>query len=167
MCDSADLLAPGLVGQLGRGGPLVSAAIVRVLGFAGAGYEVSIAEQLSSREELTVRAALRALARIGTARAAALVAAQIRNGGPSTRAAEEALWHFPPAHTTLQIRDLLSRHDFVVQNPDIAMRLIDRASMSGMGDLGGVLLELEGLRFRVWNPELVRVALKARGLRTR
>jgi hypothetical protein len=122
---------------------------------------------LSSRDELTVRAALRALARIGTARAAALVAAQIRNGGPSTRAAEEALWHFPPVHTTLQIRDLLSRHDFVVQNPDIAMRLIDRASMSGMGDLGGVLLELEGLRFRVWNPELVRVALKARGLRTR
>jgi hypothetical protein len=54
-----------------------------------------------------------------------------------------------------------------VQHPGIAVRLIDRASMSGMGDLGGVLAELEALRFRVWNPELVRVALKARGLRTR
>jgi hypothetical protein len=167
MCDSAALLAPGLLAYLGGAGPLVASAIVRVLGFAGAGHEVAIAEQLTSRDEATVRAALRALARIGTARAAALVASHIRNGGPSARAAEEALWHFPPAHTTLQIRDLLSRHDFVVQNPEIAVRLIDRASMIGMGDLGGVLVELEALRFRVWNPELVRVALKARGLRTR
>jgi hypothetical protein len=166
MCDSAALLAPGLLTHLG-GGSLVASAIVRVLGFAGAGYEVAISEQMASRDEATVRAALRALARIGTARAAALVASQIRHGGPSARAAEEALWHFAPAHTTLQIRDLLSRHDFVVQNPEIAVRLIDRASMNGMGDLGGVLAELEALRFRVWKPELVRVALKARGLRTR
>ncbi len=167
MCDSAALLAPGLLAQLVGSGPLVASAIVRVLGFAGAGHEVAISEQLTSRDEATLRAALRALARIGTARAAALVASHIRNGGPSSRAAEEALWHFPPAHTTLQVRDLLSRHDFVVQHPDVAVRLIDRSSMSGMGDLGGVLAELEALRFRVWNPELVRVALKARGLRTR
>jgi hypothetical protein len=166
MCDSAALLAPGLVMHLGRGGSLVARAIVRVLGFAGAGYEVAISEQLASRDEQTVRAALRALARIGTARAAALVAFQIHNGGPVARGAEAALWHFPPAQTTLQIRDLLSRREFVLQNPEIVARLIDRLS-PGTGDLGNVLEELEALRFHVWSPGLVRVALKARGLRTR
>lgn len=167
MCDHAALLAPGLVMHLSRGGPLVARAIVRVLGLAGAGYEVAISGQLTSRDEQTVRAALRALARIGTARAAALVALQIHTGSPVARAAEEALWHFPPALTTLQIRDLLSRREFVVQNPEIVTRLIDRVSRGGTGDLGNVLEGLEAFRFRVWNPELVRVALKARGLRSR
>jgi hypothetical protein len=167
LCDHAALLAPGLVMHLGRGGPQVARAIVRVLGFAGAGYEVAISEQLTSRDEQTVRAALRALARIGTARAAALVAFQIHSGSPVARAAEEALWHFPPPQTTLLVRDLLSRREFVVQNPEIAARLIDRVSLGGTGDLGNVLEGLEGLRFRIWNPELVRVALKARGLRSR
>jgi hypothetical protein len=167
MVAHAVLLAPGLVTHLGRGGPLVARAIIRVLGFAGAGYEVAISEQLASRDEQTVRAALRALARIGTARAAALVAFQIQKGSPLARAAEEALWHFPPGQTTLQIRELLSRREFVVQNPDIVARLIDRISAADRGDLSNVLEDLEALRFHVWNPELVRVALKARGLRTR
>lgn len=167
MCERAAVLAPGLAVQLGRCGPTATRAIVRVLGFAGAGYEVAVAEHLTSHDEQTVRAALRALAHIGTARAAALVAFQIQNGSPLARAAEEALWHFPPGQTTAQLRDLLGRRDFVIQNPDIAVRLIDRASQAGAGDLDAVLGDLEALRFRVWNPELVRVAFKARGLRSR
>jgi hypothetical protein len=167
MVAHAALLATGLVAHLGRGGPLVARAIIRVLGFAGAGYEAPISEQLASRDDQTVRAALRALARIGTARAAAHVAFQVQTGGPLARAAEEALWHFPSGQTTLQIRELLSRREFVLQNPGIAARLIDRISPSDRGDLSNVLEDLEALRFRVWNPELVRVALKARGLRTR
>jgi len=55
----------------------------------------------------------------------------------------------------------------VLQNPDVAARLMDRAAQSDTGDLGGVLDDLEALRFRVWNPDLVRLALKARGLRGR
>ena len=167
MVAHAALLAPGLVTHLGGGGSLIARAIVHVLGFAGAGYEVAISEQLASRDEQTVRAALRALVRIGTARAAALVAFQVQNGNPLARAAEEALWHFPSGQTTLQIRELLSRREFVFQNPEIVARLIDRISASDRGDLSNVLEDLEALRFRVWNPELVRVALKARGLRTR
>jgi len=167
MCGHAALLAPGLVVHLAGSGPQVARAILRVLGLAGAGYEVAIAEQLTGRDEETARAALRALARIGTARAAALVAFQIHHGSPVARAAEEALWHFPPAQTTLHIRDLLSRREFVIQNPEIVARIIDRFSLVGLGDLGHVLEELEAFRFRVWNPDLVRVALKARGLRSR
>jgi hypothetical protein len=167
MCDHAALLAPGLVARLGGEGPLVDRAIIRVLGFAGAGYESTISTLLTSQDEQTVRTALRALARIGTAKAAALVTSQIDKGGSIARAAEEALWHFPPQQTIHQIRDLLGRREFVVQHPDTVVRLIERASASGIGDLNNVLEELEALRFRVWKPELVRVALKARGLRTR
>ena len=147
--------------------PLADRAIVRVLGFAGHGYEVAISEQLASQDEQTARAALRALAGIGTARAASLVAAQIHGGGPVARAAEEALWHFPPAQTMAQLRDMLGRREFVVQNPDTVVRLIERASASGTGDLGNVLEGLEAFRFRLWKPDLVRVAKKARGLRSR
>ncbi len=166
LCDFAALLAPGLVLQLGRG-PLADRAILRVLGFAGAGYEVAISEQLTSGDEQTVRTALQALARIGSAHGAALVASQIQRASPAARAAEEALWHFPPAQTTLQIRDLLSRRDFVIANPEVATRLLDRVSQGGTGDLSDVLAELEGLRFRFWSPDLMRVASKARGLRSR
>jgi hypothetical protein len=167
MCDNALVLAPSLVRSLRREHPAAARAIVRVLGFAGIGYEIAISEQLASGDEQLVRASLRALARIGTSRAAALVAFQIHAGGPAARAAEEALWHFPAALTTLQLRDLLSRRQFVLQNPDVAARLMDRAAQSDTGDLGGVLDDLEALRFRVWNPDLVRLALKARGLRGR
>jgi hypothetical protein len=167
MCDHAAQLAPGLVNYLGQRGPLADRGIVRVLGFAGVGYEVLISEQLASRDEQTVRAALRALARIGTTRAAALVASHVHHGGGIARAAEEALWHFPQAQTMFQVRDLLGRRDFVVQNPDTVVRLLERASATGAGDLGHVLEDLEAFRFRLWKPDLVRVAKKARGLRSR
>ena len=167
MVGHAAMLAPGLIPHLGQGGPLVDRAILRVLGFAGAGYEVTVSAHLASGDEQTVRAALRALARSGTTRAAALVALQIQNGSPLSRAAEEALWHFAPAQTIVQIGELLSRREFVVQNPETVARIIDRVSAGGMGDLSAVLEELEGFRFRLWNPDLVRVARKARELRTR
>lgn len=167
MCDHALLLAPGLVDALAGAPPAAARAIVRVLGSAGAGYEAAIASQLTSDDDQVVRAALRALARIGSPRAAALVSLQIQTATKASRAAEEALWHFAPQQTMLQLRDLLSRRDFVVSNPDVATRLMERAAQSEACDLGGVLEDLESLRFRVWNPDLRRVALKARGLRGR
>jgi hypothetical protein len=167
MVTHAATLAPGLVLHLARGGALVDRAIVRVLGHAGSGYEPAVAEQLRSRDEQTARAALRALARIGTARAAAFVSLEIQQGGPLARAAEEALWHFPLSQTTVQIGELLKQRDFVVHNPGTVSRIISRVSANDIGDLDNALEELEALRFRVWNPDLVRVAWKARGLRSR
>jgi hypothetical protein len=114
---------------------------------------------------------LRALARIGTTRAAAIVGMEIQNGSALARAAaEEALWHFPAAQTAAQLREILHHKEFVVQNPLIVSRLIERAAQTNAGGLDGldsVLGEIEGLRFRFWKPGLVRVALKARELRER
>jgi hypothetical protein len=168
MCEHAQLLAPALALHLGHGGVSTTRAIVKVLGFAGAGREVVISEQLGHADEQTSREVLRALARIGTTPAAALVARELQVGSVGRRAAaEEALWHFPAAPAAAQVRQLLGSRDFVVQHPDVAARLLTRAAHAGTDGLEKVLAEIEPLRFRFWNPGLVRVALKARELRMR
>ena len=165
MCDHAKLLAPGLAGLVGQSGPAAAGAIVRALGFAGPGYETTIAGQLERSDEQVVREALRALARIGTAHAAALVSARIQHGSPWVRnAAQEALCRFPPALAQGQLLELLGRRDFVVHHPDIAARLLDRAAQSGSEHLKATLAPLAPLRFRFWNPALARVGHKAREL---
>jgi len=168
LCGHADVLAPGLVARLGLAGSTATRAIVKVCGYAGAGYEVVVSEQAGSRDEQTVREAFRSLARIGTSHAAEIVASQIQSGTPVARAAaEEALWHLPPAQTAAQLKEILSKKEFVVQNPAVVSRLIERAAQAKAGGLDGVLEEIEALRFRFWKPGIVRMALKARELRVR
>ena len=165
MCRHAATLAPGLAAVLGQGKPASTRATVRTCGFAGVGYESVIAGQLTGTDEQTVREALRALARIGSPRAASSVAEQIANGSRFARnAAAEALWHFPASRRAPQLRNLL-RREFVVQHPPIASMLIDRAAQSGAGaEIKAALGNLEGLRFRFWSPAVMRVAWKGRGL---
>jgi len=168
MCEHASLLAPELALRLGHGSRSTTRSIIKALGFAGAGFETAIVEQLEADDEQTAREALKALARIGSTQAAALVAQQLQTGNAARRAsAEEALWHFPVARSSVQVRKLLEQRDFVVRHPDIASRLLTRAAQSGTAGLEEVLIRLEHFRYRFWNPGLVRVALKARGLRVR
>ncbi|PYR39080.1 MAG: hypothetical protein DMF90_01000 [Acidobacteria bacterium] len=142
--------------------------LVRALGFAGPGYEKAVASQLDRRDEQGDREALRALVRIGSARAAGVVAGHLMNGNAGAKAAaEEALWHFPPAHVAAQVRDLLAHREFVRQHPDIAVRLLDRAAQSRPAGLEAVLTGLTPFRFWFWSPSLVRVSRKARVLLAR
>src|SRR5439155_19453148 len=115
LCQHAVLLAPALALHLPQGSPGASRVIIRALGFAAAGYETPIADQLGRYDEQTDREALRALARIGPAKAAAVLSTHLREGSDIARAAaEEALWHFPPALATAQLREILGRRDFVL-----------------------------------------------------
>ena len=165
VCEHAGLLAAGLVERLGHCGIAATRAIVKVLGFAGAGYEDVVAGQLEDADEQTRREALRALVHIGSARAAAIVGLQLRQGSSEAcAAAEEALRHFPPAQAAVVLRDLLARGQFVRRNPQIAVRLLDRAAQAGLTGLEPAMRTLLPLRFRFWNPALVRVALKAQTL---
>ena len=97
LCDHAKLVAPALVGGLEQEPTdVVTRVIARVLGLAGTGYEQPVGTLLASRDEQTARESLRALAKIGTPRAAAIVAAEVgRSRGWVGGAAEETLWHFP------------------------------------------------------------------------
>jgi hypothetical protein len=170
LCDHAKLVAPSLIAALDASAdddPLLR-AVARVLGLAGAGYEVPLGRLLTSRDEQTVREALRGLAKIGSARAAALVGAQVdRSTTWVGKAAEETLWHFPKSESERQVRELLGRREFVMRHPQAAGRLLDRAVQNGAANLEPILQTLVPLRYRFWNPALVRVARQAKTMLSR
>ena len=167
LTDHAARLAPALAPLVGRGTPAARRTIVRVLGLAGAGYEPAVASEIAADEQ-TAREALRSLARIGTPQAGALVAAEVqKQRGTLSVAAEETLWHFPPAEALRHVRELLGRREFTLRHPRAAERLLDRAARAGATGLDPVLQSLLPLRFRIWNPALVRVARKARAMLAR
>ena len=165
LVEHAALVAPALVPLLDRSTPGALRTLLRVLGSAGPGYEDAVAVHAASSDEQTAREALRALARIGSARAAAHVAGQIEHPrGALGAAAEETLWHFPAADARRHTRDLLGRRTFTMSHPESAERLLDRAARAGAADLEPVLAGLASLRFRFWSPSVARLARKAHGL---
>ena len=162
LTDHAVRLGPALVPFLDHQDPLVRRALVRVLGQAGPGYEQPIASQIRDGDEQTGREAMRSLARIGTAEAGALVAAEVeRQRGWVGLAAEEALWHLPKAEAERQVRDLLGRREFVLRCPQAAARLLDRAAQLGATGLAPLLVWIVPRRFWFWSPAVARVARKA------
>jgi hypothetical protein len=167
MCDMAPTLASALVAELSSCSAAGARVIVKVLGHAGAGHEAAVGRLAEHSDPQIAREAMRALARIGTPTAAAMVARQIREGNDKHTAAEDALWHLPPALIATQVRELLRSREFVLSHPLTAARLIDRAGQSRVQGLDDALTSLEALRFRFWKPSLVQVALKARELRAR
>jgi hypothetical protein len=165
MCAHAARLAPELAPYVGKGTSLATAVLLKVLGYAGEGYEEVIAGQLSHADEVIVREALRALARIGTEPAASAVGALVRHGNTRMQGpAEEALWRFPPALAQTQLLDLLRQREFVLSRPKSAVRLLDRASRDPEHGLEPALADLAALRFRFWNPAVRRVGTKAQAL---
>jgi len=167
MCEHAVLLAPALEAGLEACRTPAQRVIVRVLGYAGAGHEAAVNALAGHHDEQLQREAFRALARIGTDAAAAMVGRRIREAGAGKNAAEEALWHFSPAQSANQVRELLRSREFVLHNPQTVTRLLDRAKQNGAQDLDEGLAQLEPLWRHFWSPGLVRLALKARELRTR
>ena len=167
LCDHAKLVAPALANSLPTAEHAMHWVIARVLGNAGAGYEPPLGVLLTSPDEQAVREAFRSLAKIGTPRAAALVAAQVDKGrGWVGGAAEQTLWHFPRTEADRQLRELLGRREFVLRHPDVAGRLLDRAAQQGAVNLTPILQTLVPLRYRFWSPALVRVARQARTMLT-
>jgi hypothetical protein len=163
--DHATLVGPAVAHALPNADPVTARALVRVLGNAGPGYETPIALQLRSEDEQTVRESLRSLARIATPRAAACVRAAIDQPRPwLSLAAAETLWRFPAADARREVLELLSQAEFVRRQPAMAARLLERAAQAGAEDLQPVLTTLAPLRYRLWNPALVRVGRRAQAL---
>lgn len=165
LTDHAARLAPAVAPLLEQASLPTRRILLRVLASAGPGYEVLIAAQVSSGDEQTAREALRALARLGTPKAAGLVVAEIeRQHGALSVAAEETLWHFPPTEAHRQTRELLGKREFAISHPQATERLLDRVARAGAVDFERVLHSLAPLRFRLWNPAVARAARKAHGM---
>jgi hypothetical protein len=168
MCDLAPTVAPALVVDLESRSVAAARVIAKVLGHAGVGYETPLARLVDHQDEQVAREALRSLARIGTAAAAAPVARQIRKVHDGKHAAaEDAMWHFPPNQTMALLRDLLGSRDFVVRHPHTAVRFIERASQAKLQGLEDVLKPYEAFRLRFWKPSLVQLARKVKEYRSR
>jgi hypothetical protein len=165
LCDHAKLVAPALAAAVGQVDDALARIIARVLGLAGFGFEPVLGQLLASRDEQTVRESLRSLARIGTARAASLVAAQVQTARDwRAAAAEQTLWHFPPNEAQREVRTLLSHKDFVIKQPVVATRLLDRLAQSGTSGLEALLRTHAPLQYRFWNPALMRFGRRAKAL---
>ena len=165
LCDHARLVAPALVAAIGRTDDATERLIARVLGLAGPGYEAALGTQLASRDEQTVREVLRSLARIGTPQAAALVSAQVHTRKDwVASAAEQTLWHLPPAEAQREVRGLLVRRDFAAHHPEVAARLLDRLAQTSTAGLEEALRGMAGFRYRFWKPAQVRLGRKAHAL---
>jgi hypothetical protein len=161
--EHARLLAPGLVSGLGRCSPQTACMLLELLSFAGPGFERAISNRLKDQDDRVVQAATRALVQVGTAQAAAAVAAQIRTAdGPSCTAAEAALWRFPMELVKSQVFELLRDREFVAGRPDVTFRFLDRAMAADLRVPRETLLVMSGLMYRFWHPALVRVGFKAR-----
>ena len=166
MCECARSIAPAIAQRLPLLNVDAACAALTVLGAAGAGYEELIAEQVKTGEERRAREAMRALARIGSPRAAGFIVRHIEDGPPGVRpAAEEALWRLPLPLAFAKTHELLKRRDFVIHHPHTAARLLERAVQSADDGLDSVLEGLTSLRFHFWSPAVARVGAKARELR--
>jgi HEAT repeat protein len=156
-------MASAIADRLPTLGAEAKRTAVGVLGFAAAGYETLIAEQAGAGDERTSREALRALARIGSPKAAALIVAQLEDGPAQVQpVAEEALWRLPAAVVLAKARELLGRRRFVTRHPQVAVRLLERAAQSASAGLEPVLENLMPLRFHFWSPAVARVGARAR-----
>jgi hypothetical protein len=166
MGDCVAVVAPAIAERLPTLGIDAACGALAVLAAGGAGYEDLIAEQTRREEERRGREAMRALARIATPRAAALIVNHIENGPALVRpAAEEALWRLPMPVALAKTRELLGRREFVMRHPSTASRLLERAVQSADESLDPLLDRLMSLRFHFWRPAVARVGTKARELR--
>lgn len=165
LCDHASLFADALVTAFDQLPAAARIAVLRTLGDPGGRFERHIARQLDHDDAGVVREALRALARIGTDEAAHAVVSYLqRASAPARAAAEEALSRFAPEVRQSGMRMLLGHRRFVVQHPDVTLRLLERLGRPCPPALRDVLGPLTSLRFRVWRPSVVRVGRLAQTL---
>ncbi|MEQ1757256.1 MAG: hypothetical protein ABL986_02985 [Vicinamibacterales bacterium] len=163
MRDHARLLAPGIVPALKTCPPRTACVLLSLLASAGPGFEKAVAHRLADEDETVFHAALGALSRIGTSPAAAAVATQIRTGSRARcQLAEATLWRFAPAMIQVQLFELLRDREFVFGRRDIVLKVLQRAHATDVEVPRETLRTLSRLMFRLWQPSLVRIGLKAR-----
>ena len=162
VCGHAVTFAPILAASLDDLPPPQRLPAIRALGATGPGCEQALARQLSHDSEAIVREALRALASVRSREAAEYVTRYLlRTGSGAALAAEEAVWQFSPSATRQCLRTLIRNREFVIANPELTLRLLERTDRFEPARLADLLGTLTSLRFRFWNPRLARVGRRA------
>ncbi|MFQ5747619.1 MAG: HEAT repeat domain-containing protein [Gemmatimonadota bacterium] len=161
-CRGAADLAPGLAIHVDHEDWFVARNLVRILGHAGPGFETALSPVIDHGDPRVMREAFTSLARVGSARAASLVAEALEHPDPDVRReAEDALWRFPTAVAVRRVGSLLTRREFVGAHPVLARRLLARAVEVDPVRLRPVAESLRPYRFFVWRPSLVRLGFAA------
>lgn len=165
VCGHAVTFAPILAAALDDLPPMQRIPAIRALGATGPGCEQPLSRQLSHDSEAVVREALHALAAVGSREAAEHVTRYLlRTASDAALAAEEALWRFSPSVTRQCLRSLIRNREFVIANPELTLRLLERTDRFEPVRLADLLGALTSLRFRFWNPRLARVGRRAAAL---
>lgn len=165
VCGHAVTFAPILAASLDNLSPTQRIPAIRALGATGPGCEHALSRQLSHDSEAVVREALHALASVGSREAAEHVTRYLlRTGSDAALAAEDAVWQFSPSTTRQCLRSLLRNREFVIANPELTLRLLERTDRFEPARLADLLGTLTSLRYRFWNPRLARVGRRAAAL---
>jgi hypothetical protein len=160
--DHAAVFAPTLAASLHDLPVTQRIPAIRALSATGRGSEQALARQLSHESDAVARETLHALARVGSREAAELVTRYLlRKGSAASLAAEEAVWQFSPATTRQCLRTLLRNRQFVLDNPELTLRLLERTDCFEPARIADVLAPLRSLRFRLWNPRSARIGRRA------
>lgn len=166
VADHAATFAPAIAKLLDQFPVPQRIAAIRLLAGAGRGVESHVARQLTHQNEAVVGEALTALARIGSEPAAEFVTRHLQRLGAAAAAAgtEQLLWQFAPAVTRHCLRSLLRQRQFVADNPQMILRLLQRLDRAEAARLADVVKPLTSFRFRFWNLSLMRVGRRAAAL---
>lgn len=162
MCEHADEFAPELRHYLDDERWTVVRNVVRMIGFAGQGYESDLIPLVRHPEERVAKEALLALARIGSQEAIDLIADLLGDRDPCRRAlAEESIRTLPVEEGRRQVQRLLRDPGFFRRYPRLARSLVRRFAPSGGADWEDVLRPMLDVRFRFWQPRLMALGWAA------
>lgn len=150
--DSVGSIACGLVAHLRNPNWFVVRNVLRLLGYAGPGFESSIASCLEHENPKVPREVFLALARIGSRGALEITVRALRHEVLFVREhAADAIWRFPPEMSHPAMRDVLTDREWLLNNPELGQLLIQAGSRRHLEGLPELVRSLERWRFAFWN----------------
>lgn len=150
--ESAGSISSGLVAHLGNPNWFVVRNVLMVLGYAGPGFENSIADSLTHENPKVVREALLALARIGSGTALAMTVRSLgHQSAVVRRQAADAIWRFPPEMSHPAARDVIADHERLLRDPELGRSLIRGGRQRDLEGLPELVRGLTRWRFALWD----------------
>lgn len=128
--------------------------ILKLLGYAGRGFEDAVARSFEDEHPRVIREAFIALARIGSEAAAGLTAEALYHESAEVRRhAADAIWRFEPGLSRPRLLAAMNDRQLAVAHPDLVRQLVEAAGKRDFEGIEPVLRRLRLHCFAVWNAE--------------